>query len=54
MVKKNQYQKSAYKDQEEIATEITPKTDLEISSEFTNQKSAEQGMNKKQQQQSKK
>ena len=54
MEKKNRFQKTSYSDQEEIAKEITPKTDQEVSSEFTSQNSAEQGMNKKQQQQSKK
>ena len=53
VVKKNRFQKSSYNDQEEIAKDITPKTDQEISSELNNQNSAEQGMNKKQQQQSK-
>ncbi len=54
MVKKNRFQKTSYNDQEEIAKEIVPKTDQEVSSEFASQNSAEQGMNKKQQQQSKK
>ena len=53
MVKKNRYQKTSYNDQEEIAKEITPKTDQEISSEFVKQNSSEQGMTKKQQQPSK-
>ena len=49
VVKKNRYPKSSYKDQQEIATEITPKTDQEISSELNNPNSTEKGMNDKQQ-----
>jgi hypothetical protein len=53
VVKKNRHQKSSYNDQEEIAKEIVPKTDQEISSDFANQNQADQGINKKQPQQSK-
>lgn len=52
VAKKNPYQKSSLKNQEEIGQEIVPKSDQEISSEFPYH-SPEQGMNKKQQQQKK-
>jgi hypothetical protein len=52
MAKKNPYQKSSLKNQEEIGQEIAPKNDQEASSEFS-YNPPEQGMNKKQQQQKK-
>ncbi|HBE76257.1 MAG TPA: hypothetical protein DDW65_00510 [Firmicutes bacterium] len=54
VAKKNAYQKSTLKNQEEMGQEIVPKSDLEIGTEFTHQSSSsEQGINKKQQQQKK-
>lgn len=53
MAKKDQYQKSSLKDQEEVSKEIVPKTDLEIGSDFSADNSPEAGMNKRKQQQKK-
>jgi hypothetical protein len=52
VAKKNKNKFSSQRNQEEIAKEITPKTDQEISAEFPSVTS-EQGVNKKLQQQKK-